>query len=112
MTARELLTESLIVARDWVKGWTAVPVFLSFAELALAEGEPERALRLCAAAVGQREGLGERLQRTHATRLELVLSGARGTLPADVAGRAWAEGFAMDLDQTVSYALGASDGGL
>ena len=67
VTARELLTESLIVARDWVKGWTTVPVFLSFAELALADGEPERALRLCAAAVGQREGLGERLQRTQSS---------------------------------------------
>jgi len=107
ITARELLTESLIAARDWVKGWTAAPVLVNFAELALGQGEPERALRLGGAAVGQREGLGERLERTQASRLEFVLTRARESLPADVAAKAWAEGSAMNLDQAVAYALGA-----
>jgi predicted ATPase len=108
-TARDLLRESLIVAHDWVKGWTAAPVLVNFAELALAEGEPERALRLGGAAIGQRAGLGERLEPTQASRLEPVLSEARQLLSADLAAQAWAEGCKMSLDQAVRYALAARD---
>jgi predicted ATPase/transcriptional regulator with XRE-family HTH domain len=103
--ARELLTESLIVARDWVKGWTAAPVLLVFAKLALAENQPERTLRLAGAAVGQREERGERLQPTQVARLEPVLNKARRMIPADVAATAWAEGYGMSLDVAVAYAL-------
>jgi len=103
--ARELLTESLIVAQDWVKGWTAVQVLLNFAELALADDQPERTMRLAGAAVGQREERGERLQPTHAARLEPVLNKARCMIQADVAATAWAEGSAMSLDEAVAYAL-------
>jgi ATP/maltotriose-dependent transcriptional regulator MalT len=111
-TAHTLLTESLIAARDWVKGWTTPPVLVNFAELALGQGEPERALRLGGAAVGQREALGERLQRTQAARLKFVLSRARESVAPEVAAKAWADGIGMNLDQAVAYALGAGDGGL
>jgi predicted ATPase len=104
-SARELLTESLIVARDWVKGWTVVPVLLNFAELALADGQHERTLRLAGAALGQREERGERLQPTQAARLEPVLNKARRMIPAEVGAIAWAEGYGMSLDEAVAYAL-------
>jgi tetratricopeptide (TPR) repeat protein len=49
--ANALLAESLIVARDWGKaGWGVAPVLVNLAELAVAEGQPERALRLAGAA--------------------------------------------------------------
>jgi ATP/maltotriose-dependent transcriptional regulator MalT len=110
-TAHELLRESLIVAYDWVRGWTAAPVLVNFAELALAEGQPERALRLGGAAVGQREALGERLEHTQHGRLEPVVIKSRQSAAADVAAQAWAEGREMSLEQAVRYALCARDGG-
>jgi non-specific serine/threonine protein kinase len=110
-TAHELLRESLIVAYDWVRGWTAAPVLVNFAELAGAKGQPERALRLGGAAVGQREGLGERLEHTQYGRLEPVLTKSRQSVAAAVAAQAWAEGREMSLEQAVRYALGAGDGG-
>jgi hypothetical protein len=104
-SARELLAESLIVAHDWVKGWTAAPVLAILAELALAEDQPQRTLRLAGGAVGQREERGERLEPTQASRLESVLNKARRMLSTDVAAAAWAEGYGMSLDEAVAYAL-------
>jgi hypothetical protein len=111
-TAHELLSESLLVAHDWVRGWTSAPVLVNFAELALAEGEPERALRLGGAGVGQREALGERLEPTQAARLQPVLRKARQSVAAELATQAWTEGCEMSLEQAVRYALAARAGGV
>ena len=54
--AHDLLAESLVVAREWGKaGWGVAPVLAHLADLAMAEAQPGRALRLAGAAVGLRE---------------------------------------------------------
>src|SRR5215471_19543205 len=81
MRAHALLAESLIVARDWGKaGWGVAPVLVNLAELAVAEGQPERALRLAGAAAGLREQRQARLQPTEAARLEGRVKSARSML--------------------------------
>src|SRR5262249_21336658 len=51
--AHELLAASLVAAREWGKaGWGVAPVLAHLANLAMAEGQPVRALCLAGAAVG------------------------------------------------------------
>jgi hypothetical protein len=69
--------ESLIVAREWgFSSWTIASVLVYLAGHALADGRPERAMRLAGAACGVREKHQGRLQPTDADRLEAVLDAA------------------------------------
>jgi tetratricopeptide (TPR) repeat protein len=104
--AHDLLTESLVVARDWGKaGWGVAPVLANLADLAMAEAQPGRALRLAGAASGLRQERQARLQPTEKARLEARITSARSALGAAAAARAWAQGYAMTLGQAVEYAL-------
>jgi predicted ATPase len=104
--AHDLLVESLVVARGWGKaGWGVAPVLANLADLAVAEAQPGRALRLAGAAVGLRAERQARLQPSQAARLEARIVPARSALGEAAAARAWAEGHAMTLDMAVSYAL-------
>jgi ATP/maltotriose-dependent transcriptional regulator MalT len=106
--ARALLAESLLVARDWGKaGWGVAPALVNLAELAVAEGQPERALRLAGAAAGLREARQARLQPTESARAEARVGSARRTLGDLAATKAWSEGKSMTLDEAVDYALQA-----
>jgi DNA-binding CsgD family transcriptional regulator/tetratricopeptide (TPR) repeat protein len=106
--AHEFLTASLIAAREWGKaGWGVAPVLAHLANLAMAEGQPARALCLAGAAVGLRERRQAKLQSTDTVRLEVWMESARSTLGEEVSSAAWAAGYAMTLEQAANYALEA-----
>ncbi len=104
--AHDALTESLEVASDWGQpGWSIAPTLAHMASLAVAKAEPDRALRLAAAAVALREKYQARLPLRDTARLEAGISYARGVLGEVDAADAWAAGYAMPADQAVAYAL-------
>jgi non-specific serine/threonine protein kinase len=104
--AHDLLAESVLVARDWGKAARGeAPALALLAKLAMAEAQPERALRLAGAAIGLREEHQARLQPTEIVRLEAWIGSARSAVGEPAAARAWTEGHAMTLDQAVAYAL-------
>jgi predicted ATPase/DNA-binding XRE family transcriptional regulator len=103
--ARRRLGESLEVFRQ-VGNWHGLCGALDgFAGLALADGDPGRALRLSAAAAAIRAAAGIRLprgwDRAVTTRVVEPARAAAGALVA----AAWAEGTAMTVDAAVEYAL-------
>jgi non-specific serine/threonine protein kinase len=104
--AHAQLTESLMIAREWgFSSWTIAPTLVHLATLALADGQPERAMRLAGAATGIREKHQARLQPTDVGRLEAVLQSARRALADAAAAQALADGHAMTPDEAVAYAL-------
>jgi tetratricopeptide (TPR) repeat protein len=104
--AYDLLAESLVVACEWGKaGWGVAPALANLADLAMAEAQPGRALRLAGAAVGLRDERQARLQPSQTRRLEARIGSARSALGEAAAATAWAEGHAMTLDQAMAYAL-------
>jgi non-specific serine/threonine protein kinase len=104
--AHDLLAESVLVARNWGKGAGGETAALALlANLAMAEAQPARALRLAGAAIGLREEHQARLQPTETARLETWIGSARRAVGEAAAATAWAEGHAMTVDQAVAYAL-------
>jgi len=104
--AHAQLTESLIVACEWgFSSWTVASVLVHLAGLALADGQPERAMRLAGAGTGLREKQQARLQPLDVGRLEAVLQSAGRAVGKVAAAQAWADGHAMTPDQAVAYAL-------
>jgi predicted ATPase/class 3 adenylate cyclase len=105
--ARARFSEGLLHFRE-VGDVSAMAIFVgTFADLAAAEGEAERAIRLAGAATAAREqsatGLAEWVGGSD-ERAALVARCATD----DGARRLWAEGQAMTLDQAVDDALGRS----
>ena len=105
--SRARLAEGLQIFRD-AGDVSSMVVFLGgFADLAAAEGDVERVLKLGGAAAASGEatdaGLGEWVGAVEERR-QLV---ERRATDADAA-RLWAEGQAMSLDEAVAYALRAS----
>jgi hypothetical protein len=75
-----------------------------FADLSLAEGDPERAMRL----VGAADAFRQRSENVASfdVWIEEPREQARGLLDEETAGRLFAEGRAMDAHDAVRYALG------
>jgi hypothetical protein len=59
--ARALFEESLQIEREFGHAWGEALVVGNLGALALVEGDPQRAVRLAAAAAAQRDALGEPL---------------------------------------------------
>jgi predicted ATPase/class 3 adenylate cyclase len=76
-----------------------------FGGLALAQGQLERAARLCGAAEQERERLGAHLVLMDRKDYDQDVEAIRTALDAKTFAAAWAEGRAMALEQTVAYAL-------
>jgi DNA-binding NarL/FixJ family response regulator len=75
----------------------------AIAELAAAEQQPERAVRLAGAALALRETIGQ--AHGAGSRLENLLEPVRGRLGAAAAAAWLAEGRALTPDEAVAYAL-------
>lgn len=107
--ARGLLEQSLHLGRQLESRgnpWWVAPSLEGFAALAAAQGQPERAVRLYAAASALRERAGRRLPPGT---IEQNLAGARAGLGADVVESVWAEGRALAVEEMVAYALGGPE---
>jgi predicted ATPase/class 3 adenylate cyclase len=75
------------------------------AAMAAAQGEPERALRLAAAADHQRGVLGRPASRSQRMLLDSSLQSVRETIDPRIAAAAWTEGEALSLDEAIDYSL-------
>jgi tetratricopeptide (TPR) repeat protein len=80
-------------------------VFEGFACLALAQGQPARALKLAAAAAHTRRLVGAFLPQAEQSRLDQKLLPAWNTISELQAKQAWATGSAMSLEKAIQYSL-------
>ncbi len=75
------------------------------ASLALSTEQPERAALLCAAAAKELKATGTLLPRDEQKEVEEVVGALPQHLGEAAFAAAWAEGWAMPLEQLVTYAL-------
>jgi predicted ATPase/DNA-binding winged helix-turn-helix (wHTH) protein len=75
------------------------------AGLALAQGHAERALKVAAAAANLRQLISAPLHQAEQFKLDQTLLPAWESLGEAEGKRAWAEGFAMSLEQAIQYSL-------
>ena len=104
-TARDRFRESLVIHRHQDDRRWFQYALADFAELAAAEGQAERALRL-GAAVTIWEAHGYSIQPSERRRFERWMETARGALTSEAAAAVWAEGEAMSIDEALAFALG------
>jgi DNA-binding CsgD family transcriptional regulator len=103
--ARSRLAAGLALAADIRDVWALLLGLDGWAMLAAAEGRPERALRLAAAAASLQEVAGALLPGAYVALREAVLAPARSALGAAAGAAAWAVGRALSLDHAVAEAL-------
>ena len=103
--ARALLTESLALFCDMEEGWGKVRSLERFANLAMAEGQVTRAVRLLGSADAAREIMGASQPSSEREEQDQIVAAARSALEENAFAAAWAEGRAMSLEQAVAYAL-------
>lgn len=73
--------------------------------LALAQGHPERALTLAAAASHLRQLIGAPLPQAEQSKLHQILQRAWKSLSEAEGKRAWSDGFSMGVEQAIQYSL-------
>jgi predicted ATPase/DNA-binding CsgD family transcriptional regulator len=102
---RQHLTRSIELSRSIGSRIGTIRGVEAFAALAVAEGHPERAVRLAAAAAALREAA--HLPPRPAAWADRYLAAARG-LGEDEAGRLWQQGSGLDASSAVELALEGS----
>jgi tetratricopeptide (TPR) repeat protein len=103
--ARARLTEGLRIHRDLGNRREIAHVLECVAGLAALRDQPERAVRLGAAAAALREAIAEPVPPDQAIRMERRLGGVRRIVGEDTFARAGAEGRAMMPEQAIADAL-------
>ena len=96
--------ESLVLARETGQQREIAEYLGGLAGLATEQGQPERAARLFGAAEALRQSIGAPLPPTEWAAYERDVAVARARLGEDAFAAAWAEGWAMPLEQAVEYA--------
>lgn len=105
VTARSQFEESLAIwGESGDRGGIAF-LLACFAELAAAEGQSPRALRLAGAAAALREKYGPPLAPSLQAKLERILAWVRSGCHGEEAAATWSAGQAMTLEQAMAYAL-------
>ena len=104
-TARSLLNESLMMFCDSEDRPGKVRSLDRFANLALAEGQARRAVRLLGAADAARESIGAPQPPSEREEYDRIIRAARLELEGDAFAEVWDEGRAMSLERAVEYAL-------
>jgi hypothetical protein len=105
--AGSLFTRSLTRLIDLGARWRIDPALEGLAEVALATGEPARAVRIMAAADQMRAALRSQLDPDAHERQQRNLATARETLGDEQFDAEWAAGRALTIDQVSSEALAA-----
>jgi predicted ATPase/DNA-binding CsgD family transcriptional regulator len=105
-TAHRRVMEVLELYRQLGNPYGASAALYAAAGLAVAAGDPERALRLCSAAASERDAIRAPLApRWQMLAQTVVVDPARAALDQEQADAAWAEGTRLSLDEAVAYAL-------
>ena len=76
-----------------------------YSRLALAQGQPKRALKLAGAAAHLRAVIGAPLRHSEQEKLNQALAPAWDTLGQAAGEEAWAEGAAMSFEKAIQYSL-------
>jgi predicted ATPase/DNA-binding NarL/FixJ family response regulator len=104
--ARRRVRDALEVFRLVGNHYALAGALQMAAALALAAGDPSRALRLAAAGEALREAIRAPLaRRWQAVVRSLVVEPAQAALSPELAEVAWAEGLRLGVDEAVAYAL-------
>jgi DNA-binding SARP family transcriptional activator len=105
--ARPLFEQCLRIRRELDYTARYAQCFEAFAQLASAQDQAVRAVRLFAAAEAVRESLGLRLTPADRPGYERRLADARRALDEATFAATWAQGRAMPLEQALDYAMTA-----
>jgi predicted ATPase/DNA-binding XRE family transcriptional regulator len=104
--ASELYKESLELAlRFGFTTYEALECLNGLARVAAAQGQPEKAARLCGASAAVREELGTPLSPFVRADHDHAANAARAALGEDAFAAAWAVGQAMSLEEAIADAL-------
>jgi len=106
--AGALLRRAVRLSNELQYGWNTANTLATFACIALATGQPARAVRLGAAAEAWTRMLAVTLVPDHRMSLDAALARARADLGETAFAAAWSEGDSMSTDQAVAYALDGS----
>jgi DNA-binding CsgD family transcriptional regulator len=104
--ARKCLSDSMRLLREIGARSKMVECLEGFAQLEVADGRPERALRLAGAAAALRLAIRVPLSPGERGALEPRIQRAQAVL-GRASAAAWAAGQALSLDEAVAYALAA-----
>jgi len=105
-SAQRRVMEVLELYRQLGNPYGASAALYAAAGLAVAAGDPQRALRLCGAAASERDAMRAPLApRWQALAQTTVVDPARAALDPERADAAWAAGARLSLDEAVAYAL-------
>ncbi|MFN8499076.1 MAG: tetratricopeptide repeat protein [Anaerolineae bacterium] len=107
-SARRFFTESLTINRELGDRGAIAYLLEDFASLAAVENQPQRALRLAAAAETLRETLGAPLSEPEQKRLTQALAPVRESLGEARAADTWASGRQLTFEQAIEIALTAA----
>jgi predicted ATPase/class 3 adenylate cyclase len=105
--ARRLLHRSVVVFREAGDRWNVGRSLLRLARIALSEGEPDRAARLCGTAEAVFEAVHSPMWPTDRSDFSRLMADARASLADTAFVSAWGNGRAMTLEQAIAYALEA-----
>jgi adenylate cyclase len=103
--ARALYREGLAIQRELGDGWAVAYLLEAFGGLAVAQTQPERAIRLAGAAAALRQTIGAPLSSKEQAQLDQMLAPARQALDPTLEAALWVEGRAMTMEQAIIYAL-------
>jgi ATP/maltotriose-dependent transcriptional regulator MalT len=104
--ALSLLRESLVLFHELKMGADIASALEGLAQTAVAQGDARRALCLAGAAAQLRETIGVKRTDQDQSSHDAHMKKAREGLSAEVAERAFADGYEMPLERAVEYALG------
>ena len=103
--ARSFYQESMVIFGDLGDIRGVVRLFESFVALAIAELQPERALRVAGAADALRREHGIPLPRHEQLKLDRTLEPIKEGLSELIRQAAWMSGASMSVEQTIAYVL-------
>ena len=103
--AQEQNKQSLALHQEMGNQRGTIEVLESFAALALAQAQPERAAQMWGAAEAFREAIGSPLPPSERARYDRQVAQARAAAGEEVFAAAWEQGRAMSLEQAIQYAL-------
>ena len=95
----------MILNRDLGNKLGMAKALMGFGELALAQNDPERSVRLFAAAEALRQTIGAPMPATERTRFESDVARVQALLEKETFAAAWNAGKKMTDEEAVSYAL-------
>jgi hypothetical protein len=94
--------EALAIFQSAAQPAGVANVIYSFARVAAARGQAERALRLAGAAVGLRTAMGHPVDPAEVAQRSRCLEPARRAVGNEKAAAAWAAGEALSVEQALS----------